>query len=358
MRELTINGRRIADDEPAYLIAEIGHNHAGDMDKAKVMVDSAIEAGADAVKFQTRTPREVYAPGTMPGAYDFESDNPQWMERKYGEHREKLEFAPWQWHDLFEYCKRQGITAFSTPFDHKSADLLASFDVPAFKIASGDATNIPLIKHVAKYGKPMIISTGGCEIEDVDRVVEAMDGIGTPFTILQCSCIYPAPDDVLNLRVISQYRDRFPRVVAGLSTHSFDWTPTLGAFALGGRVFEHHFTTDRSLKGTDNHFSLTPKMFRQLRDACDRVLPALGSAEKHCDPRERQPTDERRKALYWRHSLPAGHVVTEDDLIALCPYVPGMLHPYEMGKVVGVTLSTPADEGSLVSQRRVVVSHA
>ncbi len=350
VRELTVNNRLIADDQPAYLIAEIGHNHAGSLTKAVQMVEDAIAAGADAVKFQTRVPREVYAPGKVPGAYDFTSDNPQWMASSYGKHREALEFDEGEWAELFAECRSLGITAFSTPFDHSSADLLARLDVPAFKVASGDATNTPLIRHIAQFGKPMIVSTGGCEIEDVDRVVATLEPTNTPFALLQCSCIYPAPNDVLNLRVIEGYRERFPGVVTGLSTHSPDWTPTLAAFALGGRIFEHHFTHDRSWKGTDNHFSLEPVALGELRRAVDAVLPALGSSKKFRDERETSYTFERQKALYWKRNLPAGHTVTEDDLIALCPN-PGKeeaLQPYEFEKVAGRQLEKAVTAGTVV----------
>ena len=160
-RSLFIAGRRIADDEPAYLIAEIGHNHGGSVERAMQMVSTAIAAGADAVKFQTRVPRDVYAPGSHPGAYEFRSDNPNWMDELYGVHREILEFSSDQWAELFSYCREKSITAFSTPFDLKSVDLLAKHGVPAIKIASGDATNTPLIHHAAQVGVPLIISTGG-----------------------------------------------------------------------------------------------------------------------------------------------------------------------------------------------------
>lgn len=346
MREITIDGRRIADDTPAYLIAEIGHNHAHDMKKLFAMVDSAKANGADAVKFQTRTPKLVYAPTNAPGGYYYESDNPQWLDRVYGVHREKLELTRDEWEAVFGYCRGVGITAISTPFDHKSADLLYTLDVPAFKIASGDATNTPLLEHVASFGKPMIVSTGGCDIEDVDRIVETLEGSQAIYSLLQCSCIYPAPEDVLNLRVLRTYRERYPEIVTGLSTHSKSWHPTLAAFSMGGRIFEHHYTNDRSWKGTDNNFSLTPDMLRQLRDACDTVQRSLGSVHKTCDPRERSYTDERRKALYWKRSLPAGHVVTEDDLIAMCPYQPGLLHPYQMSEIVGTKTDMPVWQGN------------
>lgn len=318
-RSLTIAGRRIADDEPAYLIAEIGHNHGGSLERAKAMVDTAVAAGADAVKFQTRVPREVYAPGDQPGAFDFRSDNPQWMDPIYGHHREKLEFSHDEWRDLFAHCADRAITAFSTPFDHRSMELLADLGVPAVKIASGDATNLPLIDHAASLGVPMIVSTGGCDQQEVDTIVDRLEQRDAAFALLQCSCIYPAPDDVLNLRVIETYRARYPKIVTGLSTHSQDWVTTLAAFALGGRVFEHHFTNDRSWKGTDNPFSLTPDGFARLRQACDATMQALGDGQKRRDSREESYTVERRKALSWRVDLASGATVQADHLIALCP---------------------------------------
>lgn len=353
MREITIDGRRIADDEPAYLIAEIGQNYGPDFGKVFQIIKDAKDAGADAVKFQARVPKLVYAPVKEPGGYYYESDNPQWTDRVYGKHRENVEFTNDQWIEVANYCDKIGITWFATPFDHESAELLYSLGSHAFKIASGDATNTPLMKHVAEFGKPMIVSTGGLEIEDVDRIVETLEPTQTPFALLQCSCIYPAPSDVLNLRVISSYRERFPNTVTGLSTHSPDWTPTVGAFALGGRIFEHHFTSNREWQGTDNHFSITPGNLRLLRDACDTTLVALGSRDKVRDHREETYTLERQKALYWKRDLPAGHVVTEDDVIAQCPN-PGTyksFQPYQLSAVKQMLLSEPVKEGTLVTER-------
>lgn len=332
-RSISISGRLIADDQPAYLIAEIGHNHGGSLDRALAMVDTAIDAGADAVKFQTRVPSDVYAPGSQPGAYNFRSSNPNWMDETYGVHREKLEFTHHQWRELFDYCRDRNITAFSTPFDFKSVDLLARLGVPAIKIASGDATNSPLIRYAAEVGVPLIISTGGCNQSEVDAIVETMSGRSVPFALLQCTCIYPAPADALNIRVIETYRERYPGVVTGLSTHSTGWAPTLAAFALGGRIFEHHYTNDRSWKGTDNSFSLTPPDLSALRTACDETLPALGSPDKYQDERERSFTVERRKALYWNRTVDRGRVISGEDLIPLCPGVG--VAPNALSRLVG-----------------------
>ena len=313
--KLIIDGHLISDNAPPFIIAEIGHNHASELKKAKQMVVTAKKAGASAVKFQTRHPKEVYSPAE----YNRVSDNPQWMARKYGEHREKLEFSPTQWKELFAFCKDEGITAFSTPFDFKSADLLYSLGVPAFKIASGDATNTPLISYVSQMGKPMIISTGGCTQEDVTRVYRLLSGKGVKYAFLQCSCIYPAPNDVMNLRVIEGYRQLYPDVVIGLSTHHRSWLPSLAAYALGARIFEHHYTNDKTWKGTDNAFSLNPAEMRAFVDACKMVGPALGGANKVPDMLEFKSTIERRKKVVAARDIPKGTVITEKDFAFKCP---------------------------------------
>ena len=241
------------------------------------------------------------------------------MDRRYGAHREKLEFSHAQWEELFAYCRSRKVTAFSTPFDFKSVDLLAHLGVPAIKIASGDATNTPLIIHAAGVGVPLIISTGGCNQSEVDAIVDAMSGTSTPFALLQCTCIYPAPTESLNIRVIETFRQRYPGVVVGLSSHNPSWTATLASFALGGRIFEHHYTNDRSWKGTDNNFSLTPGELSALRVACDDALLAFGATEKVQADLERKFTIERRKSLHWNRSLARGDVITSEDLIVLCP---------------------------------------
>ncbi len=332
-RNMSIADRLIADSEPAYLIAEIGHNHGGSLQRAFEMVDTAIASGADAVKFQTRVPVDVYAQGSQPGAYGFKSDNPNWTDGTYGVHREKLEFSHLQWEELFEYCREKRVTAFSTPFDFKSLDRLGRLGVPAFKIASGDATNTPLIRHAAAVGVPLIISTGGCNQAEVDTIVNVVSKTSTSFALLQCTCIYPAPTDALNLRVIESYRERYPNVVTGLSTHNKGWAPTLTAFALGGRIFEHHYTNDRTWKGTDNNFSLTPGDFSALRTACDESLLALGNPDKAQDEREKSFTIERRKALYWNRTIRKGQQISTEDLIPLCPGTG--VSPHAINRLVG-----------------------
>ena len=344
MRELVINGQRIADDEPPFVVAEIGHNHGGDLVKAWAMIVDAKANGASAVKFQTRSPKDVYQMRNVRGGYLYESDNPQWMDRVYGKHREKLEFSGDDWADFSIEAKRAGITFLSTPFDFKSADLLIKLGVPAFKIASGDATNTPLIKYVAATGKPVIVSTGGCTLDDVKRVYNTVDH--SQLALLQCSCVYPAPPEALNLRVIETYLREFPDVVIGLSTHSSEWQTSVAAYVLGARIFEHHFTLDRTWKGTDNAFSLTPPMLREFVDALETVRKALGGPKKVCTPIEKEPTKERRKSLVWARQVMEWGRITRDDIKILCPG--DGIAPYYLDAVVGQYVSHSVGKDELV----------
>jgi N-acetylneuraminate synthase/sialic acid synthase len=293
------------------------------------MIRTAKVAGASAVKFQTRFPPDVYSVKE----YSRTSDNPQWMDRQYGKHRELLEFTPDEWRDVFEAGKQERITVFSTPFDHKSADLLIKLGAPMFKIASGDATNLPLIQHVAGTGKPVLVSTGGCTQEDVDRVVTNVAWQRDQLALLQCTCIYPAKPSDLNLRVIETYRERYPETVIGLSTHCPSWKPSLAAYVMGARIFEHHYTNDRQWKGTDNPFSLDTRDMTEFIDACKQVQQAMGTSTKACGPREAAPTLERRKKLIWRTSLPMGERVRREHLVAKCPG--DGIEPYHMEGVIG-----------------------
>ena len=346
-REIYIDGTLITDDQPAYIVADIGHNHAHDMARLEAMVDSAKASGVNAVKFQTRNPKSLYSPAE----YYRESDNIQWMDKTYGIHREKLEWSPEEWKHVFDYCREVGISAFSTPFDFRSLDLLVSQHVPAIKIASGDATNLPLIRAASSHSLPLIISTGGCNQEEVDEIAETMEKTTTPYALLQCSCIYPAPHDVLNLRAVGTIRRRYPSVVPGLSTHDPDYHPTLAAFALGGRIFEHHYTNNRRWKGTDNAFSLTPVMMSKLRQQLDDLLSAMGTREKKPDPRDYSYTAERRKALYWWKDVERGTIIKDGDISIQCPGVG--IAPKHLETIVGKVVNCNTRAGNAVQMGEV-----
>jgi sialic acid synthase len=329
MRKLNINGKAIQDFGHAYVIAEIGHNHQGDLATAKKMFRVAKECGADAVKLQKRDNRSLYTKA----AYNKPYDNRNSYGATYGEHREALEFERIEYRELFDYAHDLGITMFSTAFDFASADFLAQFDPPAFKVASGDLKNIPLLTHIAGFRKPIILSTGGATMEDVNRAYDAIMPVNEQLAILQCTASYPAAFDELNLQVITTFRDRFPNTLIGLSSHDNGIAMAVAAYMLGARIFEKHFTLNHTLKGTDHAFSLEPiglsKMVRDLH----RCHEAMGDGVKRVCESEVTPIMKMGKKLVAARNLPAGHVIEPHDIAIKSPG--DGLPPYEIDKIVG-----------------------
>lgn len=337
MRDLVIDNFRINDDSDCYVIAEIGHNHQGELARCKELFQAAKECGAHAVKLQKRDNRTLFTKEM----YDKPYDNENSYGATYGEHREFLEFGEAEYKELIAYCKEIGITFFSTAFDIPSADFLHALDMPAYKMASGDLTNTPLLEHVAKFGKPMILSTGGGTIEDVQRAYDLITGYGTPLVILQCTAGYPCKFEEMNLRVISTYRELFPKAVIGLSSHDSGIAMASAAFVLGSRVVEKHFTLNRAWRGTDHAFSLErPGLSKMVRDL-ERVRAAMGDGVKRTYPSEVAPIYKMSKKLVAARDLEAGTLLTEADIAARSPGDPDALRPFELSKLIGKKLITP-----------------
>ena len=241
-----------SDGDDAYVIAEIGHNHQGDLEKCKQLFKAAVEAGASAVKLQKRDNRALFTKEMYDSPYNSENA----YAPTYGAHRDRLEFDEEDYRELQRYAKELNILFFSTAFDFPSADFLENLDMPAFKIASGDLTNTPLLKYVASFGKPMIISTGGGVMENVRRAYDTIMPLNTNLCIMQCTSGYPPAYEELNLRVIETFRREFPDIVIGFSAHDSGIAMPLVGYMLGARIFEKHFTLNRTWKGTDQAFSL------------------------------------------------------------------------------------------------------
>jgi N-acetylneuraminate synthase/sialic acid synthase len=239
--------------------------------------------------------------------------------------------------ELKAFAQELKITMISTAFDFSSADFLAKIDLPAFKVASGDLKNIPLLTHIAQFQKPIILSTGGGTMEDVRRAYDAIMPINPRLCILQCTAGYPAAFEELNLQVISTFRERFPSTVIGLSSHDNGIAMALAAYMLGARVVEKHFTLNHTLKGTDHAFSLEPIGFRKMVRDLRRVRVALGDGVKRVYPTEVTPIVKMGKKLVAARDLPKGHAIQMADLAIKCPG--DGLPPYEIDKVIGrVTL--------------------
>ncbi len=335
MRKLVIDGKTVDDLSDCYVIAEIGHNHQGKLKTCMEMFKVAKDCGANAVKLQKRDNRSLY---TKAG-YDKSYDNENSYGATYGEHREALEFGESEYKELKVYSTEIGITMFATAFDFPSVDFLAKLEIPAFKVASGDLKNTPLLTHMAKVGKPMILSTGGGTMEDVNRAYDAVMPINPQLCVLQCTAGYPAAFEEMNLRVITTFRERFPSTVVGLSSHDNGIAMALAAYMLGARVVEKHFTLNHTWKGTDHAFSLEPiglqKMVRDLK----RARVALGDGVKRVYASEVTPMVKMGKQLVAASDLPAGHAIRREDIAIKSPG--GGLQPYEIDKVIGRTTRTP-----------------
>ena len=330
---IRIGRHEVGDHTPCYVIAEIGHNHQGSLQKARELFREAKLAGAHAVKLQKRDNRGLYTRA----AYNKPYDNENSFGATYGEHREFLEFGLKEYQELQQYARELDIDFFATAFDVASADFLEGLDVPAYKIASGDLKSTPLLQYVARFGRPIILSTGGALVEDVQRAYDAIMPINPQLAILQCTAGYPAAFEELDLRVVEQYRERFPGAVIGYSGHDNGIAMPVAAYVLGARMVEKHFTLNRAMKGTDHAFSLEPVGLRKMVRDLERTHKALGDGVKKIYDSEKAPIVKMGKSLVVARDLPSGHVLGPGDIVLKSPG--GGIPPYELDKVLGrVTL--------------------
>lgn len=330
---IVIEGTTINESSDCFIIAEIGHNHQGNLDKAKALFLHAKDCGVNAVKLQKRDNITLYTKAMYESPYDNENS----FGSTYGIHREALEFGREEYIELKQYARDLGLVMFATAFDIPSADFLADLDMPAYKIASGDLVNTPLLKYIATIGKPMLVSTGGASIDDVKRAYDTIMPINSQLCLMQCTASYPCEPEEMNLRVIKTYQRLFPDIVIGLSDHQNGISAALIAYLLGARVIEKHFTLNRAWKGTDHAFSLEPGgMHRLVRDL-HRASLMLGDGEKRTYPSEIKPLTKMRKKLVASKDLPAGHILTYEDLSMKSPG-DGLLC-YELDNVIGCILT-------------------
>jgi sialic acid synthase len=342
-RELTIDGVRVGDDTDCYVIAEIGHNHQGSVEHAKQLFEEASRCGASSVKLQKRDNSSLYTRE----AYNRSYENENSYGPTYGLHREALEFGRAEYQELKAFAAELGITFFATAFDFKSTELLADLDMPAYKIASGDLTNTPLLRFVAEISRPMIVSTGGGTLDDVRRAYDTIAETNQQVALLQCTAGYPAVWEELDLRVIDTYRQLFPESVVGYSGHDSGIAMPIAAYVLGGRIVEKHFTLNRALKGTDHRFSLEPVGLRKLVRDLRRTRVALGDGAKTPHPSEADPITKMGKKIVAAATLPAGHVLRREDVALKSPG--DGLPPYELDNVLGRTLRHPLGEDAALT---------
>lgn len=312
---MEIAGRLIGSDHAPYVIAELSANHNGNLEQALRIVEAAKAVGADAVKIQT------YRPDTITlnsNAEDFVIKGGLWDGRTLYDLYEEAH-TPWQWHkQLFDHARELGITMFSSPFDHTAVDFLMDLNAPAFKIASFEAIDLPLIRYVASTGKPMIISTGMADADEIEEATQAArDGGCTQFALLHCVSGYPAPASDYNLSTVVDMAQRWG-VPVGLSDHTLDNATAIASVALGSSVIEKHFTLDRSGGGPDDSFSLEPKEFAKLCKDARTAWESIGLVDYGRKSSEIGNVTFRR-SLYFVKDLEAGETVTADAIRSVRP---------------------------------------
>jgi pseudaminic acid synthase len=342
MPEIKIAGREIGPTREPFIIAEMSGNHNRSLDRALAIVDAAADAGAHAIKIQTYT-AETMTLDLNQG--EFKIDDPQslWAGRSLYDLYDEAH-TPWEWHGpIFEHCRQRGIVGFSTPFDETAVDFLETFDVPAYKIASFENTDLPLIRKVAATGKPMIISTGMASEAELLETVEAANEAGcSQLVLLKCVSAYPAPPESMNLRTISRLRELFG-VEVGLSDHTLGLAVPLAAVALGATVVEKHFTLARTDGGVDAAFSLEPTELAELVQESKRAWQALGRVAFGV-------TEAERKSLQFRRSLYVSENMKKGDLLSrknLRIIRPGFgLPPKYFEQVLGRAVRRDVDKGT------------
>lgn len=331
---ITIANRPIGCQHPPYIIAELSANHNGKLDTALKIIEEARKAGADAIKLQTYTADTITLNSD---AEDFQIHGGLWDGKTLYQLYQEAHM-PWEWHQpLFDHAHKLGITIFSSPFDNTAVDLLEDLNAPAYKIASFEAVDLPLIKYVASTGKPMIISTGMADAEEIAEAIDAARAGGCKeLAILHCVSGYPAPAQDYNLRTIPDMMQRFG-LVTGLSDHTLDNTTAITSVALGASIIEKHFTLNRNGGGPDDSFSLEPAELAALCRDSKTAWAALGQVDYGRKSSE-QGNAKFRRSLYFVKNMSIGEILTPDSVRSLRPGYG--LKPKELDRIIGRKLAT------------------
>lgn len=338
MKTLKIGDRLVGEGQPCYITAEAGVNHNGRLDLAKRLVDIAAEAGADAVKFQKRSIKDILIAEALERPYTGLNS----LGATYGEHRQRLELSEEAYWELKAHCEHKGITFLASAWDKQSADFLEELGVPAYKIASADLTNLSLIEHIARKGKPMIISTGMSELEEIADAVATARKYHNQLILLQCTSTYPCDNAQIHLRVMETLRREFD-VLVGYSGHERGLAPSEAAAALGAVVIERHFTMDRTMPGPDHAASLEQRGLHLLVRNVRNIEAALGSPEKRILDSEVPIRERLAKSIVAACDIQAGTEITPEMLTVKGPG--SGISPRHLSLLVGVVSrrDIPAD---------------
>lgn len=341
IKEIKIDNKVISKSSPVYIIAEISANHNGSIETAKEMIKAAKEAGADAVKIQTYTADTITL--NCDNDYFKIRQGTIWDGRTlYDLYQEA--YTPWEWqNELKKYAESVGITLFSSPFDKSAVDFLEDIGVGAYKIASFEITDVPLIEYVASKNKPVIISTGIANEEDIKEAIDACKRAGNEqIVLLKCTSSYPAPLEEMNLATISDMQNRFG-VVAGLSDHSMGIVAPLVAVALGAKVIEKHFILDRNMGGVDASFSLNIDEFKEMVNAVREAEKSIGKAAYELNEKTKK-SREFSRSLFVAEDIKKGEPITEKNVRSVRPAFG--LHPKYLKDILGKKISKDVIKGT------------
>lgn len=342
-KNFVINERKIGVGTPPYVIAEMSANHNGDINNAYKIIDMAKRCGADAVKLQTYRPDTI----TMDmNTSEFMIKGGLWDGQSLYELYEGA-YMPWDWHKpLFDYAQKIGITIFSSPFDNTAVDLLEDLNTPAYKIASFEAIDLPLIKYVAQTGKPMIISTGMADMEEIQEAIDAAkEGGCKELAILHCVSGYPAPAQDYNLRTLVDMQTHF-NLPVGLSDHTLDNTTAITSVALGACIIEKHVTLDRNGDGPDDSFSLEAEGLKDLCDGARTAWQSLGKIDYGRKSSEEGNVTFRR-SLYFVKDIKAGDIITAEHVKSIRPGYG--VAPKHLDEIIGRAVVQNVSRGTAIS---------
>ena len=348
MNQVEIGDRFIGSGSPVFIIAEIGINHQGDKEIAKDLIRSAKDSGADAVKFQKRSIERILTSEGMKMPYE----NSNSFGKTYGEHKEALELSAESYYEIKDFADSIDILFCASGWDEESVDFLDALGIPFFKVASADLTNFPLIKHTAKKGRPVMISTGMADMDIVSDAIEIISDINDSIMIMQCTSTYPSRYSELNLNVINTYRSMFPKYPIGYSGHELGIAVPVAAVALGAKIIEKHFTLDRTMRGGDHAASLEPHGFSKMVRDIRNVERSMGSSIKKIQDSERPIIKKLGKSIVSAQDIRSGSVISSDMITVKGPGTG--VSPMDIEKVIGNTASRDINADTVIKKEDVV----
>ncbi|MEK6938095.1 MAG: N-acetylneuraminate synthase family protein [Nanoarchaeota archaeon] len=345
--EIEIDGRKIGDGHPCYFIVDIGSNHDGDIDRAKMLIDLAKESGAEAVKFQHFNTNKIVSKEGFEGLKS--SFQAKWDKPVVEVYRAAEFHRSWT-KELMNYAKKVGITFFSSPYDFEAVNILEELNVPAHKIGSGDITWLESIKYIASKGKPVILGTGASTMEEIAEAVETIKSTGNDkLVLLQCVTNYPSSFENANVKAMQLLRKRFGTLV-GYSDHTPGHVVAMATVALGGCMIEKHFTDDKNRKGPDHPFAMDAKEFKEMVGNVRLLEKSLGREVKELYPEEKETVILQRRCIRATRDVPAGSILSKEMLEVLRPAPKGTLCPKEMERIIGKAIKVKISKGEAIEE--------